>query len=192
MSTLIDIIYGTYPLTNETQEKLLSLIETHKFSAKHKLEESGKQATCFYFLIEGIVRAYSYSSKDEKESNLDLFFKNSFFSSFESLIKGTPSHLDIECLTDCVIAKCNYNEFIKLTNQCPDLNLGYIKSLENLLILNETRDIEFATLTATDRYIALRKRFPKIDNLISQKHIASYLGITTVQLSRLRKKLYSQ
>ena len=53
----------------------------------------------------------------------------------------------------------------------------------------ENRTIELATLTAKDRYIKLKNRIPNIDNLIPQYHIASHLGITPIQLSRIRRDL---
>jgi hypothetical protein len=45
------------------------------------------------------------------------------------------------------------------------------------------------TLNATESYIKLRKQIPDIDSLIPQYQIASYLSISPVQLSRIRKKL---
>lgn len=192
MASLINIIKGTYPLSQETFNKLMSLIETDTHPAKYEIEKIGKKPTHFYFLIKGIVRTYNIQLKTGKESNIYLYFKESYFSSFASLINNEPSNLSIECLTDCVIAKCNYKEFIKLTDICPDLNLAYIKTIQNSLVLNEEKEIEFATLTATERYLSVKNRIPNIDNLISQKHIASYLGITPVQLSRLKKKLYAK
>ncbi len=51
---------------------------------------------------------------------------------------------------------------------------------------------ELSSLNATERYVKLKKEIPDIDNLIQQYHIASYLNITPVQLSRIRKELYSK
>ena len=47
------------------------------------------------------------------------------------------------------------------------------------------------SLDATARYLQLLKQNPTIEDSISQYHIASYLGITAVQLSRIRKKINS-
>ena len=53
----------------------------------------------------------------------------------------------------------------------------------------ERRSLELMSLNATERYLNLRKRIPNIDELIPQFQIASFLNITPVQLSRVRKKL---
>ena len=44
-------------------------------------------------------------------------------------------------------------------------------------------------MDATQRYLKLCKKIPDIESLIPQYQIASYLGITPVQLSRIRKKM---
>jgi hypothetical protein len=52
----------------------------------------------------------------------------------------------------------------------------------------EKRLVELISQNAKERYSALQKQIPEVDELIPQFHIASYLGITPVQLSRIRKK----
>jgi CRP-like cAMP-binding protein len=71
----------------------------------------------------------------------------------------------------------------------PEIALIYSKVLEENFIKLEVGNIQLATMSATERYLALRKRIPRIDNYISQFHIASHLGITPIQLSRIRKGL---
>ncbi|MBL4904660.1 MAG: hypothetical protein JKZ00_01235 [Flavobacteriaceae bacterium] len=56
----------------------------------------------------------------------------------------------------------------------------------------EKRITELSTLDATARYLKLKNDIPDIDNLIQQYHIAAYLNITPVQLSRIRKEIYSK
>lgn len=188
MEEIIQQINEIHPISERNLKKMLKQCEIKEYSPKHKLVKLNQKTNHFYFLISGIVRAYTIST-NKKEANISLYFQNSFFSSFSSLITQIPSKIAIECLTDCKIARCNYSEFIKLTEKHIDLNILYRKSLEYLFLFLERRDIEFATLTATERYLELNNRLPNINNLISQKNIASHLGITPVQLSRLKKKL---
>ncbi len=49
-----------------------------------------------------------------------------------------------------------------------------------------------ALLNATERYVLFKKSFPNLEQKIPQYHIASYLGITATQLSRLRNKLLKE
>ena len=50
----------------------------------------------------------------------------------------------------------------------------------------EKREVEIVLLEANKRYAIFKKEYPQLEQLIPQYHIASYLGITPTQLSRIR------
>ena len=54
---------------------------------------------------------------------------------------------------------------------------------------NEKKQLEMALMDATERYFIFKEEYPGIEDIIPQYHIASYLGISPTQLSRLRKKI---
>jgi CRP-like cAMP-binding protein len=189
MEELIKQVNKSHPLSKESWIKLYPLIEINSYSAKEKIVEIGKKTHHFYFLFSGIVRAYEV--KNNKEYSSFLFHNKNYLAAFPSLINKEKSSIAIECLIDCKIASCNYYDFIKLAENSLELNILYRKILENFFISTEKREIELISLWAIDRYLALKKRIPKIDNLISQKQIANHLGISSVQFSRLKKELHS-
>jgi hypothetical protein len=59
---------------------------------------------------------------------------------------------------------------------------------EYFFVRKEKREIELVTLEAKERYAIFQKEHPKLEQRIPQYHIASYLGITPTQLSRIRSK----
>ena len=63
------------------------------------------------------------------------------------------------------------------------------KIAEFYFLEKEQKEIEMALLDADKRYLLMREKFPHIENEIPQYHIASYLGISPTQLSRIRKNL---
>jgi hypothetical protein len=65
----------------------------------------------------------------------------------------------------------------------------YTKVLEDAYIKKEKRIFELSMLDATDRYLKIKKDLPNIEKQIPQYQIASFLNITPVQLSRIRKDL---
>jgi hypothetical protein len=69
-----------------------------------------------------------------------------------------------------------------------------IREFGNTVLRNELKkkvekEIGLASLTAKERLIQFRKDYPFLENLIPHPYIASFLGITNVSLSRLRKEL---
>lgn len=189
MKELIKLINDTHHISENSWEKLNQLIKVNEYPAKHNIVEIGKKTKYIYFLFSGVVRAYTISNN--KEYNSFIFNKKNYMAAFPALITKEPSSICIECLTDCKIASCNYYEVLKLTENSLELNILYRKILEKFLISLEKREVELISLWARDRYLALKKRIPNIELLITQKHIASHLGITRVQLSRLKRDLHS-
>jgi len=176
------------PLSKKSEEAFRKILTKKTYPAKYKLCEIGKIPSKIGFLKSGIARAFMISPKG-KEYNKSIFAKNNFVASYTALVTNTPSTYTIECLTDCTIIECNYSDFIHLVETLNDISIMHRKNVENIYIYNTNRNIEFLTLDATQRYLNLQQRIPNINLLISQKQIANHLAITTIQLSRIRKKL---
>ena len=139
-------------------------------------------------LVSGLVRCYLITESG-KEFNKSFYLPIGFVGSLTALIKRKPSLFVFEALSDCKLYEVDYYKLIELCKNNEQVNMLYSKVLEVVYVMYERRLIELISLDAKGRYLALRKQIPKVDELIPQYHIASYLGITPVQLSRIRKKL---
>ena len=181
-------IQSIHKLSPTSLESLIKLFVQKQYKAKDTLTESGKVPKKTFFLNSGILRSYIITEK-EKEYTRRIYSKPTMFSSYTALIKNKESLFTLECLTDCDIMEANYSELIQLAES--DLEVAkFIRiSIENLFVSYSERNARFLTLDASQRYIQLRQKIPNIDTLIQQKQIALNLGITSIQLSRIRKKL---
>ena len=84
----------------------------------------------------------------------------------------------------------DFQKYKKLIDENEDLKNFYIGHLEQKWIIeNEKRQISFAAENATSRYITFLRDYPTLPDRVPQWMIASYLGITPTQLSRIRKDL---
>jgi CRP-like cAMP-binding protein len=191
MDKLYTYINVLSPLSESSWEVLKSILVLKKYKMGRHLSHLNETPSRAYFLSKGYVRGYTLSRKGN-HYNRALYQPNEFMASLSALIQNTKAHLALECLTDCETFECDFSDFLRLTKKYPDINSFYLKVLEANFIRFELRNIQLVTLSATDRYLDLRKRIPNIDNLISQVHIASHIGITPVQLSRIRKKIFAQ
>ena len=94
-----------------------------------------------------------------------------------------------EVLEDSTVMICETSkvrELIRDNNAFKDL---WIILLEQAVRYKLYRENGFLVENATERYIHFRKIFPDLASRISQKHIATYLGITPESLSRIRSSL---
>ena len=162
-----------------------------KYKAGTVLVDIGTVPENIYFVKKGVSRSYSISEKGV-EYIRSLISSYNILACTEALITKESSKIALQCLTDCEVLEINYDNLMKLCKSNSEISAWYTRTVElHYAHLQKTND-ELLTLNATERYLKLQKRIPNIDNMINQYHIASDLGITPIQLSRIRKKLYSR
>lgn len=191
MKNLINFINSFHILPEESFKKFQKLTKLKKFNSKDILAKYGETPKELFILKSGVVRSY-YSNEKGKEYISSLFTPFSATGPLGALVSNKPSNLSYACLTDCVLYAINFKELKELALQDKNIALMYANALENVFLLLESRIYDLSILNATERYLKLKKEIPEIENLIPQYHIASYLNITSVQLSRIRKKLYNK
>ncbi|OAD44490.1 Crp/Fnr family transcriptional regulator [Polaribacter atrinae] len=178
-------------ISKNSIQKFLNLATEEAYKKNEVISKIGEISKDFYIIKSGVVRSF-YSDEKGKESIRTLFTPNKTTGSLASLISKKPSILTYDCLTDCVIYKFNFNELKELATEDIDIDNLYCTMLEYLFLNMEDRIYDLTLLNATEKYLKLKDEIPEIENLIAQYHIASYLNITAVQLSRIRKEIYSK
>lgn len=190
MSDNFEFLKSVGNISEETFSDLQSISNFKKITAGTQIVKLQEVSTKIYMLVSGSIRCY-ISTESGKEFNKSFYLPISFVGSLTALLKRKPSTLIFEALTDCKVYELDFYHLMELCNKQPKLKSLYTKILESLFVKYEKRLVEMISLNATDRYLQLLKQNPNIEDLISQYHIASYLGITPVQLSRIRKKISS-
>lgn len=150
--------------------------------------KEGEIAQTIGFLQNGVIRAY-YETEGGKEYNKHFFTDNSFIGGYSSYITGKPNKIHQEALTDCNMLVANFDRFFHLLDSCPDIERFVRKLVESFFVQKEEREIDLVLLNATERYLNFKREYPDLDQIISQYHIASYLGVSATQLSRIRRKI---
>ncbi|WP_348718633.1 Crp/Fnr family transcriptional regulator [Tenacibaculum sp. 190130A14a] len=167
------------------------MIEYVEFSPNDFLVKAGEFSSEFFIIKSGIVRSY-FLTQEGKEITRAFFTPGYITGASSAIMKGIPSELNYQSLTPVTAYKGNLIKLKELTLEHHELAMFYIKTLEDAYLKAEAIVLEIASSNAEERYINLKERIPNIDNIIAQKYIASYLNVTTVQLSRIRKKMYSR
>ncbi|RZJ56142.1 MAG: Crp/Fnr family transcriptional regulator [Flavobacterium sp.] len=177
------------PISNESWKLIEDITEFQLVKKGEILLRNGEIAKNMHFIAKGILRTF-ITDEQGNFYNKNLFLENSFAGSKVSLMLETPSNFTIEALEDCVLINMNYKKYIDLVYENSDLKNFYIAYLEqNWIIEKEKREVALVMQNATERYLNLLEKHPDIANRIPLLHIASHLGITPTQLSRIRKSL---
>ena len=116
--------------------------------------------------------------------------ENSFATSLASVLQKAESYLNFQALTDCKMLVADFYDIEALydKHRCVE-SLIRIVLQNDWVIKKEQRELRLVLNSAEERYHYFQKEYPGLENRIPQYHIASHLGITPIQLSRIRADL---
>lgn len=172
-------------ISEEAFEDLMKNCFVIDFPKKRHIFKNNTEVPKIYCVLSGIVRTFIIDNKDN-EINKTIETKGKvFFSKDLSNSYG----INAQALISSEVLEIDVNYLLELCTLHPELIKLYSKINEKIYQDLEVRTVKLLSMTATDRYLNLLDQFPKIENQISQYHIASYIGVTPIQLSRIRRKL---
>ena len=176
------------PIPERELLKLKKLCTLSQINKGDYFIRQGDNTTKFAFVSSGLFR-FVYLSEDGKEFTKSFIDKKSFLTSYSSLLENRESFFSIEALEDSTLILIDFYAWKRLFEDEISWNKLYIKLLEKLYIQKEEREKEFLLYDAKERYEIFLEKFQNLDKRVKQYQIASYLGITSVALSNLRKEL---
>lgn len=178
------ILNNISPLPQDACDKLKKLITEVQLRKNTLLMDAEKMTQNCYFIKQGIVRAFANLSDIE----ITFWFgqEGDTIISMKHYVLNQKSYEHIELLEDCILYELNIEALQQLYQTDIHIANWGRRFAEKELIKTEERLISRQFRTATDRYHDLLKDSPDLIRRVPLKHIASYLGITQVSLSRIR------
>lgn len=156
--------------------------------AHHRLVDIGQTGSCLYFVNRGCLRFY-YLTPEGQEITGFIFEEGGFAGVLESFLTQTPSQQVLETLEECELLALSYTNLEKLYQEVPRMNVLVRKILEQRMVYAQKVVASLILQSPEERYESLLKRQPRLLQRVPQKVLATYLGITPVSLSRIRKRI---
>lgn len=181
---LDQILDNIHMLPAASKQALKSYVGEVSFSKGHILLHAEKVEATIYFIKKGIVRAFANTENNE----ITFWFgqEGDTVISMKSYVSGQKGYEDIELLENCDLYQLNIKDLQKLFNEDIHIANWGRRFAEQELLKTEERLISRQFRTATERYRELLHSNPHLIQRVQLSHIASYLGITQVSLSRVR------
>lgn len=169
------------------KEKLLFGSKVIKVGKGEHLVKTGDEVSHAYFLLEGIVRYY-VTTEDGREFT-KAFYKDRFLiGSFDVIFNKIPNKFSVQCLTEVEVLKIPISNIRELLESSHQFSIISSKFITSIFIFKEKREIELLSTTASERLENFNHDFPELAGEISSVILASYLGISAIQLSRIKNK----
>ena len=160
--------------------------EEVSFQKGEYIIREGQIEDYFYIVKKGVQRLYF--TKEGNEICLGFSYDNSWSGGFESFITRKPGRMVVQALSDSTFYSISYSNLQAVYKACPIMERWGRLILEELLTMRATREIEMMSFSSEERYNMLLRRSKHLLQLVPQKHIATYLGMTPETFSRLRAK----
>lgn len=178
-------------LSNQLEPHVRSEMEggfiNRKFSKGTFLLKPGQICTSHLLVKEGVVRKF-YKHND-REITTEIYFHDDVAVSLDSYIMRKPADVYIEALTELEVTIIDYSRFLDVKTKYAEVMMLDKMFIEYYAVWFEQRLKEFQTMDASQRYLNLLEKEPKIIQQLPVTIIASYLNVSLETLSRIRSKI---
>ncbi len=165
-----------------------SLLQTKTLKKKEFLLTQGEVCKTENFIVKGCLRTYTLD-ENGVEHIVMFGIEDWWVGDLYSFLTQSPASYFIDALEDTEVLQISKSNLDILYEKIPKFERFFRLILQNAFIAQQKRINQNLSFTAEQRYIDFIEKYPQLEQRISQKHISSYLGITPVFLSMLRRKL---
>ena len=171
---------------NAEWEKFGHLFKRQSIPSKTILLKEGKIAKKIFYIEKGCIRL-SFN-KEGKDITFQFFFEGEGVSSAESFQSGQPSLFTIESIEPCIIHTLTKADYLTIINSSPAIKQQLEEQTFQRLLYYQKLFLSIIKNSPEERYKELLAQSPHILQRVPQHYIASFLGITSVSLSRIRNR----
>ena len=174
-------------LSGEESAHFISLLKLVRVPKKSILLKEGQLSRYIYFVDSGTLRAY-YTDKENKESTIMFAITDWWITDMYCFINEIPAMLTIEAVENSSVFQLSKKDLDLLYTTTPKFEKFFRILMQNAYIREQLRMIENLSLSAEERYHHFLSKYPQVAKQVTQKQIASYLGITPEFLSAIRAR----
>ncbi len=187
-AALLEYFNGILPIDDDEKRIVEQLFVPKRIKRRQFVHHEGDVCKHANFVVQGCLKMYMVDAA-AKEHNLQFAIENNWIGDLGSFHSGQPSKLYVEAIESSIILQITRENLYRLYDQFPKFNEIFRIMKESHLVEYQNRILQNISSTGLERYLDFSKRHPELFNRISNVQIASYLGVTPVFLSMIRKKL---
>ena len=170
----------------QTAQRLAEISRLETLEKGHRVISMGEKMETMPVLVTGVLRGYVVDENGRDITDCFIFRRGDVIMGTGDFL--TPSPVHIETTTECQVLQVPLQELLTMLDQ-PELLAIYNQQLVHALDRHWQVKMMLYQSDAMMRYQWFRKHYPGLEDQITGKHLASFMGMTPVTLSRLRRKL---
>lgn len=185
---LISFLNSKGIIDKEITDYICSFFSFEKTKPRTILVNYNQIASDYYFVNKGCIRLYTLN-KEGQESSRYFAFEGNFVAALPSFIDQKPAEEFMQTIENCELLKISRTDFYALVETVPGFAKIYTEILELGFIVAQKRIYGFQGFDALEKIQWIIKNQPQLLLRVSNKMVASYLGISPSTLSRIKAKL---
>jgi CRP-like cAMP-binding protein len=175
-------------LSNEEISYFTRLLSHKDVARKEFLLQAGNVAKHINFIHAGALKAYYLDVKSD-ENIIMLAVDDWWITDMYSFTSGNPAMQFISAIEDTAIFQLQKNDFDLLLVKIPAFERFFRILMQNAYVREQLRVIQNLSMPAEERYLNFLKKYPQLVQRVTQKQIASYIGVSPEFLSAMRKRM---
>ncbi len=183
---LICVLQSFPSIPKDLAEDLVQRFQPKEYKRGKYYLEAGEIPKLFSFVASGLFRFF-YITIEGEEYTKHFSMENNFMISLSAFLEQRGSYFYIEALEDSTVLSTDFKSLRELSEHDIRLMKFMLTLVELIYLLKEKREAEFLLKDARGRYEQFLLDYPGLEKRVKQYHIATYLGVNPVSLSRIRK-----
>lgn len=185
IATILSIAHRIASLDHGVADALLQAIRVQTLAPGELLLQAGESARHEYFVLSGVLRSW-IGDVQGREVTLDFSVGPGILAPAIVRVADGCSRVHCQALSDVRVARFKVDLLVGLMRSHAQAQCWGDAVLRAELMRRVDREWSLAALSAAQRLVQFRQHFPGLESRIAQHHVASYLGVTAVSLSRLK------
>lgn len=151
--------------------------------------KEGDVAAYIGYIKQGAFRYTCVNPTEKKEYSTGFAFEKEFVADYPACIFQVPSDISIQAILPCEVYVCDMQEVQQAFDKDNSALLQSRISIEHILFCIYQNYIDLYRKTPEERYKDIMCRCPEILQILTLKELSSYLKITPITMSKIRKKI---
>jgi len=161
------------------------LVETYK--KKDFLLSQGQICKKLVFVEKGSLRAFNVN-EEGRDTTMMFAIQDWWITDMYCFINQKPAQVSLEALEDSRVVVLGYDDFQRLLAKLPKFERFFRILFQNAYARSQLRVLDTISQSTEERYQRFLAKYPQMVEKVTQKQIASYLGVTPEFLSSIKKK----
>ena len=179
-------VFQHIDIGQEDLSSLLNLVHEKRYPRKTSLLNVGDKWDKLYYIHRGLIRLF-YTDIEGREFNKAFFWEGHCIWPVAPRDRNEALLFSIAALEDVIVLECSFQHLYDFLRQCGNWEKFALPFAESLIEQKFLREHDFLLLSATERYQEFSEAYPNIVYRLPDYHLASFLGITNVSLSRIKR-----